>query len=62
VSAYRYTSAGRTVYVMGNAGRWWHKVGALPKMGETLDGPHPTRAAAIAAANEQINETGETTK
>jgi len=57
VSAYRYTNAGHPVTVMGRAGRWFYKVGPLPKVGDKLDGPHPTRAAAIAAANEQINAT-----
>lgn len=56
MSAYRFTVAGRPVYVMGRAGRWWYAVDALPAIGDTLTGPAPTRAAAIAAATEQLTK------
>lgn len=57
MSAYRFTVAGRPVYVMGRAGRWWYKLDELPKNGDTLTGPNPTRAAAIAAATAEAEQT-----
>ena len=54
MSAYRYTTAGRPVYVLGRAGRWFYAVDALPKVGDQLGTRYPTRAAAIHAAGLEL--------
>jgi hypothetical protein len=58
VSAYRYIITGRPVIVAGRAGKWWYKIGAVPKVGDQLTGHrYSTRADAVAAATEEINPT-----